>query len=171
VNRDHNVVVACCGANRLQEYTTDGNLLRDIYLQGLTNPWHAVQLSTGEYVVSQFTSSGLVTVIGIDGQLVRSCGKTADAGPLRYPKSLAVTTNDDILVADDLNNRIVSMDSQLSCVEEMVVPVDGGIQEPWGLCLDERRGRLYVGECGGQNRLLVFDVVTADVDEVRQHRL
>jgi len=50
VNRAHNVVVACRGA--LQEYTTHGSLVREICLQAdVTRPWHAVQLSSGDYVV------------------------------------------------------------------------------------------------------------------------
>jgi len=164
VNTAQNVVVACCGANVLQEFTTHGTLVREICLQGLTNPWQAVQLSSGHYAVSQFTSSGLVGVVAADGQVLRSCGKTSDAEQLRYPKSLAVTKNDDILVADDLNNRVLTMNgSSLSSVEQLVLPVDGGMQESWALCLDEQRRRLYVGE---QNRLMVFDV-TFQVDQVR----
>jgi len=44
--------------------------------------------------------------------------------------------------------------------EELALPVDGGIQSPWALCLDESRDRLYVGEFGGKFRVLVFDNVT-----------
>ena len=167
VNGAHNVVVACCGANRLQEYTTEGTIVRDIRLSGMTNPWHAVQLSSGHYAVSQFTGSGLVGVVAVDGQVVRSCGQSQSsdvAGKLEYPKSLAVTKNDDILVADDMHNRILSMSSSLECVRELVLPVDDGISEPEGLCLDESRGRLHVSESGGQNRLLVFDVILRSVE-------
>ena len=65
VNIAHNLVVACCVANKLQEYTTHGSLVREICLQaGVTSPWHAVQLSTGDYVVSQYTSPGVVSVVG-----------------------------------------------------------------------------------------------------------
>jgi len=68
-----------------------------------------------------------------------------------------VTKNDDILVADSDNNRILSMNSSLSSVQELTLAVDGGIQCPCGLCLDESRGRLYVVEWSGECRLLVFD--------------
>jgi len=73
VNKTHNLVVACDVANKLQEFTTHGTLEREICLQaGVTDPWHAIQLSTGDYVVSQFTSSGVVSVVGVDGQVVHS---------------------------------------------------------------------------------------------------
>ena len=57
VNIAHNLVVACCLANKLQEYTTHGSVVREICLQAaVTSPWHAIQLSTGDYVVSQYMS-------------------------------------------------------------------------------------------------------------------
>ena len=162
VNIAHNLVVACIGANKLQEYTTHGSLVREICLQaGVTKPWQAIQLSTGDYVVTQRTSPGVVSVVGVDGQVVHSYGQsqTSDVGQMKNPSSLAVTKNDDILVADSSNDRIVSINRSTGCVQELALPVDGGIQYPRGLCLDESRGRLYVGENGGQHRVLVFDGV------------
>jgi len=163
VNKAHNVVVACLAVNKVQEYTTDGGLVRKISLKqtGCTNPWHAVQLSTGEYVVSYCTSPGVVSVVGVDGQVVHRCdqSQTSRIGSINAPRSIAVTKNDDILVADNRNHRIVLMNSSLSSVQVLALPVDGGIQNPWGLCLDESRGRLYVAECDGQCRVLVFESV------------
>jgi len=162
VNIAHNLVVACHGANKLQEYTTHGSLVREIRLRsGVTNPWHAIQLSTGDYVVSQFMSPGVVSVVGVDGQVIQSYGQsqTSDVGQMKRPTSLAVAKNDDILVADTGNNRILSINRSTGCVQELALSVDGGIQGPRGLSLDESRGRLYVGECGGQCRVLVFDGV------------
>jgi len=158
LNKAHNVVVACCGANKLQEYTTHGSLVREICVQaGVTKPWHAVQLSSGDYVVSQSTSPGVVSVVGVDGQVRHSCGQsqTSDVGQLKRPTGLAVTKNDDILVADEDNNRILAMNSSLSSVQQLALQVAGGIREPRCLCLDESRCRLYVGEWRGC-RVLVF---------------
>jgi len=159
VNIAQNLVVACSDANKLQEYTTHGSLVREICLQaGVTRPWHAVQLFTGDYVVSKCTSPGVVSVVGVDGQVVHSYGQsqTSDVGQMKYPSNLAVTKNDDILVADEDNNRIVSINRSTGCVQELALKVDGGIQKPCDLCLDESRGRLFVGEYGGEHRVLVF---------------
>jgi len=41
----------------------------------------------------------------------------------------------------------------------MVMSVDDRIQDTGGLCLDESRGRIYVGERFGKGRVLVFDGV------------
>jgi len=164
VNKAHNVVVACYGANKLQEYTTHGTLVREISLQqaGLTNPYHAVQLSTGDYVVSHDTSPGVVSVVGVDGQFVHRYdpSQSSDVGQMNYPRGLAVTKNDDILVADTDNNRILSVDRSLSSAQVLALSVDKGIQRPCGLCLDESRGRLYVAEYRG-GRVLVFETIAA----------
>jgi len=161
VNKEHNVVVACYGAHKLQEYTTHGTLVREISLQrvGVSSPWHAVQLSTGDYVVSQYTSPGAVSVVGVDGQVVCSYDQSqaSNVGPMHYPRSLAVTKNDNILVADYNNHRILSLDSSLSSARVLALPVDSGLQQPSGLCLDETRGRLYISECAGGCRVLVFE--------------
>jgi len=159
VNNEDNLIVADL-ENKLHEYTTYGSLVREICLQaGVTRPSHAIQLSTGDYVVSQCTSPGVVSVVGVDGYVVRSCepSQASDVGPMNNPSSLAVTKNDNILVADEWNNRILSIDSSLGSVQELGLLVDGGIQQPLGLCLDESRGRLYVGEYEGEHRVLVFD--------------
>jgi len=94
VNKEYNVVVACHGENKLQEYTTRGSLVREICLQAPTidRPWQALQLSTGEYVVSQDRSPGVVSVVGVDGQVRRSYGQsqTSDVGQIKYLTCLAV---------------------------------------------------------------------------------
>jgi len=164
VNRAHNLVVTCRKAEKLQEYTSHGSLVKEICLQACSPwPWHAVQLSTGQYAVSHSTSPGVVSVVGADGELVHSYEPSetaADVGRMECPTSLAVTSNDDILVADEDNNRILSINRLSGCVQELSLPVDGKIQEPRALCLDESRRRLYVGEWSGDHRLLVFDYVT-----------
>jgi len=160
VNKANNLLVTCDDANKIQEYTTHGSLVREICLQaGVTDPWHAIQLSTGDYVVSQCTSPGVVSVIGVDGHVVHSYGQsqTSDVGEMQYPSNLAVTKNDDILVADEDNNRILSINRSTGCVQELALPVDDSIQGPRGLCLDESRGRLHVGEFSGKCRLLAID--------------
>ena len=165
VNKEHNVVVACRLADKLEEYTTHGTLVREIDLRPrVSRPWHAIQLSTGNYAVSKFTIPGEVIVVGVDGQVVGRYPPldTSDAGEIIQidnPTSLAVTRNGDILVADRDNDRILSINRSMDSAHELALPVDGGIQTPCGLCLDESRGRVYVGEGGGSNRVLVFDDV------------
>jgi len=139
--------------------------VREICLKdaGVTYPRHAVQLSSGDYAVSHGKSQGGVSVVGVDGKVVQRYGQsvTSEGGQMKFPKSLAVTKKDDILVADNGNNRFLLIKRSTGCirVEEMILPVVRGMKGPMAVCLDESRGRLYVGEFVAEHRLLVFDGV------------
>lgn len=156
VNKTHNLVVMCSYARKIQTYTTHGSLVREICLQPYSEPQHAVQLSTGDFVVSYLYK--WVSIVGVDGQDVHSYRRPESlaVGHMKDPRGLAVTKNDIILFADEINSRILTMNSSLSSVRALSLPVEDGAFEPSGLHLDESRARLYIGECGGQNRLLVF---------------
>ena len=158
VNKTHNVVVACSKLHEVQEYTTRGTLVRQIKLQPvqIANPWHAIQLSTGDYVVSHGSSPGGVSIVKIDGQVVHRQSQL-NRRQMLNPRCLAVTNDNNIVVAEHTFHAIMSMDSSLSSVQQLAFTVDCGIQNPFGLSLDESRGRLYVSENGGQCRVLVFD--------------
>ena len=160
VNKAYNLVVACKAANTLLEYTTHGSLVRQIPVQAGPKPSHAVQLSNGDYALCQGTSPGVLSVVGVDGQVASSYRQTSDGRQMKCPRGLAVTKNDDILVADALNDRILLILRSTGCAQELDLPVDVGIQAPWSLCLDESRGRLYVGEWSGRHRVLVFGGVS-----------
>ena len=152
VNGDHNLLVSCQMDDELQEYTTKGRLVREICLPaGFGRPWHAIQLSTGDYVVSHWTSPGVVSVVGVDGRLLRSYGlsSSSDVEPMKYPASLAVTKRGDILVADEDNDRILAIDSSLTRAQVLPSPADVGLRQPLALYLDDTRDRLYIGEFGG----------------------
>jgi len=157
VNRDYNLLVACLTDNKLQEYTTDGRLVREI-AAGFTPPWHAIQLSTGDYVVSHYEPPGVVSVVGVDGGLLRSFGpaSSSDVGPMKDLRSLSVTKHDDILVADAGNNRILAINSSLTHAQLLPMPADIELREPLALYLDETRDQLYVGEYGGKFRVIVL---------------
>ena len=74
VNNAHNLVVACHGitaASKIQEYTTHGSLVREICPQ--VSIFHAVELSSGDYVISHGMSPDEVCVVAEDGQVVSSC--------------------------------------------------------------------------------------------------
>jgi len=136
VNREHNVVVVCRAASKIQEYTMRGALVREISLQAcLASPCHAVQLSTGDYVVSQSqeVSPIAVSLVRTDGEVVvgRRQSPTSVAGKTMFPTSVAVAKDDNVLVADTDSNRILSMNSSLSRAEEMILPGEGWMQQPW----------------------------------------
>ena len=46
------VLVTCDDVHEIKEFTTDGQLLREVILpQGVLSPSHTVQLSSGEFIV------------------------------------------------------------------------------------------------------------------------
>ena len=158
VNANHNVLAACLTEKKLQEYTTDGRLVREICLPaGSPQPWHAVQLSTGDYVVSHYESPGVVNVVAVDGRLLCSYqpSRSSDVGPMKYARRLAVTKHDDVLFADEHNNRILAINFFISGAK--VFPVPDDLRLPCAMYLDDTRDRLYLGEMGGKNRLLVLN--------------
>jgi len=160
VNSAHNVLVSCLVENKLQEYTTLGDLVKEVCL-GMPEPRHAIQLSSGNYVVSQYTSPGVVRLVGPDGKVLRSFGQSLpqqgpEVDPMRYPVTLAVNKAGDILVADCRNNRILAINSALSRAQQFPIAAEVALRNPYALWLDEAHDRLYVGEQRGRYRLLVF---------------
>jgi len=163
VNATHNVLVACSRDKKIQEYTTVGALVRQVSISD-SSPWHAIQLPSGQLVVSHCNPLHSVSVVGFDGRVIRSYGNTAESQPgqLNGPRGMALYGKQagvGLLVADCGNNRIMALNSLLSVARQLPLSVDGGVQWPISLCLDESRGRLFVGEGDGQHRVLVFDDV------------
>ena len=93
-----NLLVTCRGRrDKLVELSVDSGLcVREIALQSdIVNPWHGVQLTTGQFVVchSQWDDNlHGVCVVGDDGKVTRSYGgqRGSDVGQLRCPCHLAV---------------------------------------------------------------------------------
>ena len=173
INTACNLLVACVDANKILEYTTSGSLVREICLKSnegkLLSPHHVIQLTRGQFVVSCYDVNSLVyDVVELDanGQVLVSYTNQLQSTTQQNfssPFHLAVDKNNEfILVADNLNNRIVILSRSLNCRarEFNVKSVDGGLQRPRCLHFNESQGRLFVGEgSGGQRRVLVFDNV------------
>ena len=163
VNREHNVLVMSQGESspKLQIFTTDGSLLENIQLQAeIEYPWHAVQLPTGQFLVSHFGSLHRVCLVGVDGAVVRSYGgqKGSQLTQMNEPRGLAVDREGRVLVADQWNSRLLVIDQSLSSAHEMSVCVGGGLEGPYSLWYDQSRSRLYIGERKGNGgRMIVID--------------
>ena len=163
VNGEHNLLVVSAGRPKpkLLIYTTHGTLLQDIQLQADTDiehPDHAVQLSTGQFLVSHVSSLHRVCLVEVDGAVVRSYGgeKGSQLTQMNATRGLAVDREGRILVADEWNNRLLVIDQSLSSAHEMSVCVDGGLKGPYSLWYDQSRRRLYIGERSG-GRVIVVD--------------
>jgi len=152
VNSEHNLLVVSRSERKLQIFTTRGTLLQNIQLQAdIENPRHAVQLPTGQFLVSH-SGSLHVCLVGVDGAVVRSYGgqEGSQVTPMNYPAGLAVDREGRVLVADSYNDRLLVIDQSLSSAHEMSVCLDGGLKGPYRLWYDQSRRLLYIGECSGR---------------------
>jgi len=160
VNSDKNVLVVIQDERKLQQFTTHGTQLRTIQLQlRIELPRQAIQLSTGQFVISHSgCTQHRVCLVDDKGAVVRSFGGTpgSDLTKMNEPADLAVDEHGNILVADKLNSRLLVLDPTLTSAREMSVSVDGGLIEPSSLWYDKSRGRLYLGELDGK-RFIIID--------------
>jgi len=160
VNSEHNLLVVSQDERKLQIFTSRGTLLQNIQLQAdIERPYHAVQLPTGQFLVSHFGPLHRVCLVGGDGAVVRSYGgqEGSKLTQMNDPRGLAVDGEGRVLVADVKNNRllVIDADASLSSAHELFVCVDKGLKGPCSLWYDQSRGCLYIGE--GSGRLIVVD--------------
>jgi hypothetical protein len=171
INAACNLIVACY--YKIQEYnTTSGSLVREISLKSNgveLNPFHAIQLTSDQFVVSccynddendvvEINTKRLQVVVSYTNQL-----KSTTQHKFNWPRQLSVDKNNEsILAADIHNNRIVILNRSLKCCTRelnVMMLVDGGLREPSCLYFNVSQNRLFVGEWSGQCRLLVFENV------------
>ena len=161
VNSDKNVLVVIERESKLQKFTTHGTQLQTIQLQpDIKSPSQVIQLSSGKFVISHSgRTQHRVCLVDGKGAVVRSFGGTpgSDLTKMNEPAGLAVDEHGNILVADMFNNRLLVLDPTLTSAREMSVSVDGGLHRPYSLWYDKSRGRLYVGELGGNRRVVIID--------------
>jgi len=142
-----NLLVACHRPHKLVELSADsGQCVREITLQSdIYVPWHAVQLTTGQYVVCH-SCLHLVCIVDDDGRVTRSYGgqqRGSGIGQLDLPCHLAVDEDSQfVFVADCCNDRVVVLSPTL----EFVRYISEGLSNPCRLHFDNATTRLYVSE-------------------------
>ena len=63
VNAAHNLLVVCRFAGKIKEFSSHGDLLRELALPDhIVNPLHTIQLATGQFVVWQLIRMSLCTL-------------------------------------------------------------------------------------------------------------
>jgi hypothetical protein len=157
INTASNLLISC--GCRLLEYTPYGSLVREINLKSV-NSWHAIQMSNDQFLVC--TMSDDVVEINLTGQVVVNYTSLLLQSANRLQFSLpchAVTDQnfENVFIADYGNNRLLKLNRSLKGARELNASIGGsGLQRPRCLCLNERMGRLYVGEGVQNGQLVVF---------------
>jgi len=154
-----NVLVACHGAGKIQEWRPEGILIRQIQLPDESRlVWHALQLTDTELVISHEGSQHRVAVVSTeDGRALQRCDQVGTI-QLQYPRSIVVDRDTGrVLIADQCNNRIVVAENDLSGARQLEVNINQGLAWPYGLHLDQNRRRLYLTEWN-HGRILRLDL-------------
>ena len=146
MTNSHNLLVVFSGNSELSEYSTDGNLLRQINLQpeGISNPVHAVQISEDQFAVTHHGPTHQFSIVGSDGQLIRSY--SGNAGDLSEPRGIAVDERGRVFMADQSNNRILVISCNSMSARRFLLPPDCTLDGPYCLHYDFANKRLYIGE-------------------------
>jgi len=150
VNANHNVIVTCREVGKIKEFSPRGELLRDVILpDDVTNPKHAIQLTSGQFIVCHGSRNDRVhrvCKISSDGRhVVQSHGGHwgSDTGQYNRPTYLAVDDNEFVFVVDYRNRRVTLLSPTLEYVRQ-VVSRDQLKWLPGRQCIDVQRRRLYV---------------------------
>jgi len=143
----HGVLVSCGKVRRIKEFTTYGQLLHVLTLPWGMLPWHAIQLSSGQFLVCVGHPSDQlhrVCLIGSDGSVVKSFGGPPGSGSQQMsgPAHMAVDRNDFAFVVDQNNCRVLLLSPVLAHVRDVL----SLSWRPQRVHLDSDRGRLYVAD-------------------------
>ena len=113
VNAAHNVLVTCPAVRKIKEFSSHGDLLRELTLpDDVIAPWHAIQTRNGQFIVCH--GGGVnpvhrVCMISADGcHIVHSHGGQpgSHTDQCNVPCRLAVDDNESVFVADYCNRRV-----------------------------------------------------------------
>jgi len=150
VTNTHSVLVTCDKVRKIKEFSTGGELLREIQLpEDVLTPRHTVQLSNSEFIVShgrldRGDPEHRVCLIDSDGHVLKSYGGPKGSGTqqMNSPSHLAVDRNGSVFVADFNNKRVLLLSPQLTFIREVLSELRWS---PLRLWLDSDERRLYVG--------------------------
>jgi len=170
VTKAHNVLVTCHVVRKIKEFSSHGHLLREMTLpDDVINPWHAIQLTSGQFVVCHGGVGDAVhrvCVLSADcTHIIHSHGgqRGSDTGQYNGPHHLAVDDNQFVFVSD-INNRRVTLLSPTLKYEREVVSSDSLKWLPSRQHFDVQRRRLYVADNENKDgewtkgRVVVFSV-------------
>jgi len=143
------VLVTCRKVDKIKEFATHGEFLREIDLQtdGWYLPWHAVQLCSGDFVVchgdnEKQTPHGM-SLVNSDGAVFKSIRWVFGQG-FNTPSHMAVDGNEFIFVIDRNNCRVLLLPPTLTYAWKVVSCDELEGWKPYRLSVDVKRRLLYV---------------------------
>lgn len=127
------VPLSAKGSNKLRIYNADGKQMKEINLpEVIVFLNHAIELASGNFVVA-FGKSGDyqhgVCEINSSGHIVKNI-TFCDSQVLNHPWHVTVFANDELLIADSKNDRVLWLNSDLTVKKELLTKDKDGIVEP-----------------------------------------
>ena len=158
-----NILASCSQLNKLIEFTPAGKLVRKIninYRGAKISPAHAIQTKSGGWVVCDKTVQrhGILK-LDKNGDLEEEMRSYEDLLNRKttadMPQYVVTYLNYLFIVADQDNDRIWVLSSNLEPLKQMVGEETNALKKPFRMHIDERNRRLYVVE-EQQNRVAVL---------------
>lgn len=177
ITDESNIVLTVSNKNKLNEYSSNGQLIREIKLStdrgGIYHPMHAVKLNKGRFVVSHGDMGDLlhrVCIVDVDGKVKKSFGgeKGINEKEMNVPSYLAVDGDGSVVVLDRENSRVLLLTSGLEFTREILPKEKKGLQRPRRILLDESKDavRLLVADnewdkqrFAANERVLIFNII------------
>lgn len=122
-----------------------------------------MKLTNGHFVVSHgngYSDVEGVCIVDTDGKLIKSFGGKRGSGieQMYCPIHLSVDGNGFVLVADQLQNQVLLLDSNLKFQREFLCEGRHELNGPSRILLDESCDLLLVGESFGSRSILIFQL-------------
>jgi len=175
VTGEANVILTVYNKSKLNEYSSEGQLIREISLVSITeirSPHHAIKLDNDHFVVSHSDVRDVLHRVCVvkavkadgkletsfDGKLEKSFDGKSTIGQMNIPSHLAFDGKGFVMVADKVNSRILLLNSDLEFVRVLISKERHKLRFPMRILLDESNGRMFVAdnESDKDGRILIF---------------
>ncbi|KAK3083506.1 hypothetical protein FSP39_024389 [Pinctada imbricata] len=152
---DKEEVVACIySRSHVAVYSPDVRSklreIRGVDSQGtplITHPYRVVCNGKDLYVVNE--SSNVVCVDESDNVKWVYEGKQAKMKETFHPSGICVDKYHNLLVTDYYNNCVYYIDREGGLIQVILTQEQTGLRRPWGICIDDEIGQVWVGSLGG----------------------
>lgn len=141
VTNEATLILTVFWENKLNEYASNGNLIREIKLpESLNHPRHSLKLNSGNFLVC---NGRRVSILNLDGNII---GKSFDANAESELVYLLLRLDGSVIVVDENDNssRVILLNSNLEFVEDLLSKAEHRLNVPSRICLDLTNDRLLV---------------------------
>ena len=154
VTDERNVILAVYNKHKINEYSPEGQLIREINLllnSHIRFPSHALKLANGHFVVSHGLGCDImdrVCIVDADGKLMKSFRekRRPKGGHRTLPVHLSIDGSGSVLVVDQMNSRVLLLDSQLEFKREVLSKEKHTLRNPSRILMDDSCSQMLLAD-------------------------